>query len=121
MQRAAACLLRTTAQVLGAQRRRATGREGARPVEGRALRGGAMPCIPLRTLPPVTLACASGCGVPEAQAFFAADCCAEISGRSGFTRSMPTGSGGMAPQLLSLSLSLTLLPLALFADASVLP
>lgn len=98
MQRTAARLLRAVAQVRGLQAVRAAGDERARPVESRAGRGGAVPGVPLRALPPVTLACASGCGVPEAQAFFGAAWDAEISGRSGFTRSMPTGSGGIAPQ-----------------------
>lgn len=98
MQRTAARLLRTMTQVFGTQLRSSARSEGARPVEGGALRGRAVPCVPLRALPPVTLACASGCGVPEAQAFFGVRCEASISGRSGFTRSMPTGSGGSAPQ-----------------------
>lgn len=109
MERTAARLLRPMPQVLRMQIGRATGDQRAWPVEGRAFGCGTMPRVPLRALPPVTLACASGCGVPEAQSFFGAACesvCEGISGRSGFTRSMPTGSGGMAPQSCSPALSL---------------
>lgn len=101
MQRTAASLQRTAAQVLRTQRAGAAGRQRARPVERGTRRCGAVPSVPLLALPPVALARASGCGVPEAQAFFGVACradCEGISGRSGFTRSMPTGSGGMAPQ-----------------------
>ena len=104
MQRAAARLLRAMAQVRGLQPVRTTGDERARPVEGGAGHGGAMPCLPLRALPPVTLACASGCGVPEAQDFFEAAWDAEISGRSGFTRSkVPSSPPHMIVRLAALA------------------